>query len=73
MPYGAESMESRFDDFVEETNKKIDELEAKIRSLQTEINKTKTLKNTNNAVNITNQDIKNSLGATIRSVGDIVK
>ena len=73
MSYSAESIESRFDDFVEETNKKIDGLEAKIRSLQTEINKTKTLKNTNNIINITNQDIKNSLGATIKSVGDIVK
>jgi sugar-specific transcriptional regulator TrmB len=73
MSYGAESIESRFDDFVEETNKKIDELESRIRLLQMELDKMKTVKNINNIVKITNQDIKNSLGATIRSVGDIVK
>jgi sugar-specific transcriptional regulator TrmB len=73
MSYGAESIESRFDDFVEETNKKIDELESRMRLLQMELDKIKTGKNTNNIVKITNQDIKNSLGATIRSVGDIVK
>ena len=36
MPYGADSIENRFDDFVEETNKKIEELEAKVEAAQVE-------------------------------------
>ena len=70
MPYGTESIENRFDDFVEETNKKIEELEARIRSLQMELDKIKTVKNVTNVVN---QEMRGSLGATIKSVRDIVK
>lgn len=70
MPYGADSMENRFDDFVEEINKKIEELEARIRSLQMELDKIKTVKNITTVIN---QEMKGSLGATIKSVGDIVK
>ena len=70
MPYGTESIENRFDDFVEETNKKIEELEARIRSLQMELDKIKTVKNITNVVN---QEMRGSLGATIKSVRDIVK
>lgn len=71
MPYGADSIENRFDDFVEETNKKIEELEAKVRYLESEINKNKIDKKS--IINITNQDIKSSLGNTIQTIGDIVK
>jgi prefoldin subunit 5 len=70
MPYGTESIENRFDDFVEETNKKIEELEARIRSLQMELDKIKTVKNVTTVVN---QEMRGSLGATIKSVRDIVK
>lgn len=70
MPYGTESIENRFDDFVEETNKKIEELEARIRSLQMELDKIKTVKN---ATTVINQEMRGSLGATIKSVRDIVK
>ena len=69
MPYGTESIENRFDDFVEETNKKIEELEARIRSLQMELDKIKTVKNVTTVVN---QEMRGSLGATIKSVRDIV-
>jgi hypothetical protein len=68
--YGSNGMENRFDDFVEETNKKIEELESRIRLLQTELEKIKTVKNITNVVN---QEMRGSLGATIKSVGDIVK
>jgi hypothetical protein len=71
MPYGADSIENRFDDFVEETNKKIEELEAKVRYLESEITKNRI--DSKSIINITNQDIKSSLGATIKTVGDIVK
>lgn len=71
MPYGADSIEDRFDDFVEETNKKIEELEAKVRYLENEISKNKI--DSKSIVNIINEDIKSSLGATIKTVGDIVK
>lgn len=71
MPYGADSIENRFDDFVEETNKKIEELEAKVRYLESELTKNKI--DSKSIINITNQDIKSSLGATIKTVGDIVK
>ena len=70
MPYGTESIENRFDDFVEETNKKIEELEARIRSLQMELDKIKTVKNVTTVVN---QEMRGSLGSTIKSVRDIVK
>ena len=70
MHYGTESIENRFDDFVEETNKKIEELEARIRSLQMELDKIKTVKN---ATTVINQEMRGSLGATIKSVRDIVK
>ena len=71
MSYGSDSMENRFDDFVEETNKKIEELEAKVRYLESEITKNKI--DSKSIINITNQDIKSSLGATIKTVGDIIK
>ena len=58
MPYGADSMENRFDDFVEEINKKIEELEARIRSLQMELDKIKTVKNITTVIN---QEMKGSL------------
>jgi hypothetical protein len=63
-------METRFEEFVEQTNQKISELEAMIRSLQNELNTTKkeTVK-----INVVNNDIKSSLGATIKTVGDIVR
>ena len=70
MSYGGDSIENRFDDFVEETNKKIEELESRIRLLQMELEKIKTVKNITNVVN---QEMRGSLGATIKSVGDIVK
>ena len=70
MSYGGDSIENRFDDFVEETNKKIEELEARIRLLQMELDKIKTVKNITAVVN---QEMRGSLGATIKSVGDIVK
>ena len=70
MSYGVDSIENRFDDFVEETNKKIEELESRIRLLQMELEKIKTVKNITNVVN---QEMRGSLGATIKSVGDIVK
>ena len=68
--YVSNGMENRFDYFVEETNKKIEELESRIRLLQTELEKIKTVKNITNVVN---QEMRGSLGATIKSVGDIVK
>jgi hypothetical protein len=71
MSYGSDSIENRFDDFVEETNKKIEELEAKVRYLESELTKNKI--DSKSIINITNQDIKSSLGATIKTVGDIVK
>ena len=71
MSYGSDSMENRFDDFVEETNKKIEELEAKVRYLECELTKNKI--DSKSIINIVNQDIKSSLGATIKTVGDIVK
>ena len=70
MSYGVDSIENRFDDFVEETNKKIEELESRIRLLQMELEKIKTVKNITNVVN---QEMRGSLGATIKSVRDIVK
>lgn len=70
MSYNTGGIENRFDDFVEETNKKIEELEAKIRLLQVELDKAKTVKN---VINVVNQEMRGSLGATIKSVGDIVK
>ena len=71
MSYGSDSMENRFDDFVEETNKKIEKLEAKVRYLESELTKNKI--DSKSIINIVNQDIKSSLGATIKTVGDIVK
>lgn len=71
MSYGADSIENRFDDFVEETNKKIEELEAKVRYLESELNKKKI--DSKSIINISNQDIKSSLGNTIKTIGDIVK
>lgn len=71
MSYGSDSIENRFDDFVEETNKKIEELEAKVRYLESELTKNKI--DSKSIINIVNQDIKSSLGATIKTVGDIVK
>ena len=71
MSYGSDSMENRFDDFVEETNKKIEELEAKVRYLESELTKNKI--DSKSIINIVNQDIKSSLGATIKTGGDIVK
>ena len=71
MSYGSDSIENRFDDFVEETNKKIEELEAKVRYLESELTKNKI--DSKSIINITNQDIKSSLGATIKTVGDIGK
>jgi hypothetical protein len=70
MPYGGDNMENRFEEFVEETNQKLKELETMIRILQSELNSAKreTVK-----VNITNQDIKSSLGSTIKTVGDLVR
>jgi hypothetical protein len=70
MSYKSENMETRFEEFVEQTNQKISELEAMIRSLQNELNTTKkeTVK-----INVVNNDIKSSLGATIKTVGDIVR
>lgn len=70
MSYKSENMETRFEEFVEQTNQKISELEAIIRSLQNELNTTKkeTVK-----INVVNNDIKSSLGATIKTVGDIVR
>ncbi len=70
MQYGAESIENRFEEFVAETNKKIEALEAQVRLLEKEIRGKETNKP---IVNITNQDIKSSLGATIKTIGDIVK
>ena len=70
MSYGGDSIENRFDDFVEETNKKVEELESRIRLLQMELDKIKTVKNVTTVVN---QEMRGSLGATIKSVGDIVK
>jgi hypothetical protein len=71
MPYGADNIENRFDDFVEETNKKIEELEAKVRFLESELGKNKI--DSKSIINITNQEIKSSLGSTIKTIGDIVK
>jgi ferritin-like metal-binding protein YciE len=70
MSYKSENMETRFEEFVEQTNQKISDLEAMIRSLQNELNTTKkeTVK-----INVVNNDIKSSLGATIKTVGDIVR
>lgn len=70
MSYGRENIETRFDEFVEETDQRIKELEAIIRSLQNELSaiKKETVK-----INVVNNDIKSSLGATIKTVGDIVK
>lgn len=70
MPYERNDLEARFDDFVEETNQKIKELESVIRILQNELSLTQ--KETTK-INITNQDIRSSLGATIKTVGDIVR
>jgi CRP-like cAMP-binding protein len=69
MTYGGDNIECRFEDFVEDTNQKIKELETMIRLLQDELN---TAKRETTKVNITNQDIKNSLGSTIKTVSDIV-
>lgn len=70
MSYGRENIETRFEEFVEETDQRIKELEAIIRSLQNELSaiKKETVK-----INVVNNDIKSSLGATIKTVGDIVK
>ena len=53
-----------------QTKNKLKELETMIRILQSELNSAKreTVK-----VNITNQDIKSSLGSTIKTVGDLVR
>ena len=71
--YSEGNHENRFEDFVESTNKKIEELEAKIVQLQKELNKINSLVVKKDIVNIPNLDIRGSLGATIKTVGDIVK
>lgn len=70
MPRNSENIESRFEEFVEQTNQKISELETMIRLLQNEVSMTKkeTIK-----INAVNHGIKSSLGATIKTLGDIVK
>lgn len=71
--YSEGNLENRFEDFVESTNKKIEELEAKISQLQKELNKTNASAVKKDIVNIPNLDIRGSLGATIKTIGDIVK
>ncbi len=71
--YSEGNHENRFEDFAESTNKKIEELEAKIVQLQKELNKINSLVVKKDIVNIPNLDIRGSLGATIKTVGDIVK
>lgn len=71
--YSEGNHENRFEDFVESTNKKIEELEAKIVQLQKELNKINSSVVKKDIVNIPNLDIRGSLGATIKTVGDIVK
>jgi len=71
--YSEGNHENRFEDFVESTNKKIEELEAKIVQLQKELNKINSSVVKKDVVNIPNLDIRGSLGATIKTVGDIVK
>ena len=70
MAYGSESLENQFNDFVEEVNKRIEELESIVRSLQSEV---QTAKRDTRKVVSANLEIKNSLGSTIKTVGDIVK
>lgn len=69
LPYNNEDLEQRFEEFVEETNKKINELELVIRYLKKEISIGK--KETLNIVNV-NEGLKNSFGSTIKTIGDIV-
>lgn len=71
--YSEGNFENRFEDFVELTNKKIEELEAKISQLQREINKINASAVKKDIVNIPNLDIRGSLGATVKTIGDIVK
>lgn len=69
MSYNIQSFENRFDEFVESTNKKFEELESLIKLLKDELHLTK--RETKRVV-ILNEEIKNSLGSKIKTVNDIV-
>lgn len=67
-----DSLETRFDDFVQATNKRIEELEAMIVKLQMELNKTNASTIKKDIVSIPNLEMRGSLGATVKTIGDIV-
>lgn len=67
-----DSLETRFDDFVQATNKRIEELEAMIVKLQMELNKTNSSTIKKDTVSIPNLEMRGSLGATVKTIGDIV-
>ena len=71
MPNSQDSLEQRFDEFIEATNKKIEELGVMIVKLQTELQSAKAMKK--DIVNISNLEVRGSLGATVKTIGDIVK
>lgn len=80
MPYGSgqsygsgQGIETRLDEFIEETNKKIEELEAKVDYLEKELNKSNASAIKKSIVNIPNLEVRGSLGATVKTIGDIVK
>ncbi len=57
-----------FEDFVEETNKKISRLEAEVK---THIDQIKKLETETKDINVSNLQVKGSLGDTIKTVGDL--
>jgi prefoldin subunit 5 len=57
-----------FEDFVEETNKKISRLEAEVKILADQIKK---LETETKVINVSNLQVKGSLGDTIKTVGDL--
>jgi prefoldin subunit 5 len=57
-----------FEGFVEETNKKISRLEAEVKIL---IDQIKKLETETKVINVSNLQVKGSLGDTIKTVGDL--
>lgn len=57
-----------FEDFVEEINKKISRLEAELKTI---IDQIKKLETETKVINVSNHQVKGSLGDTIKTVGDL--
>lgn len=62
-------LNNRFEDFVTENQKNIDELKQEIQSIKEELI---ALKKQTSRINISNEQIKGSIGTTMQNLGNIV-